>query len=156
MIFIPDCKDTDHRATPEWLKQAIWDRFNGGQPMYDPCPLSPTEDGLKRDWAPKTYVNPPFSRGLQKIWVKKCIEQQFKGRDIYLLLKCDTSTELFHDLILPNVSLIYAFDCRVQFTDAGTPSFDTVLYNFAYELHDACLMPFKVKHLRETFKKLHK
>lgn len=158
-MFKPDCKDTDHRATPEWLLKAIWDKFNNGKPMFDPCPLHPLEDGLKINWGPSAYANPPYSNGLQEVWSEKCIEQYEFGCKVILLLKFDTSTELYHDLLQPKCRVIYTPDCRIKFTDAGSPNFDNAVYVFHKPLDEfisaptTIIKPFRVKHLRPPIKR---
>ena len=153
-MFTPGCKDTDHRETPKWLKQAIYDKFSFGESMYDPCPLEPEFDGLVSYWHKNNFVNPPYSNGRQKIWTEKAIKEYKIGRVVYLLLKFDTSTELYNTLIVKYCRLIYTFDCRIPFTNAGSPNFDNALFVFSkvvdsvIEYPTTIIKQFPVKHLK--------
>lgn len=82
---------TDSYKTPSWILQMFSDYF-------DPCPLNdnPEQDGLKIDWKPKTFVNPPYSNPLP--WVEKAIKERERGNMVVLLLKMDTSTRWFAKL----------------------------------------------------------
>jgi len=84
--------------TPDYLKKEIVDEFGE---YFDPCPVNPKEDGLKIDWDLDkiNYVNPPYSRGQIKLWVKKCDLEFKKGAKIVLLIPAYTDTKYFHEYI---------------------------------------------------------
>jgi len=86
-----ETKPTDQFPTDAWLMEV----FNG---WYDPCPLNanPEIDGLTTEWAPKTYVNPPYSNPAP--WVEKAIFENKNGRTVVMLLKLDTTTKWFRAL----------------------------------------------------------
>lgn len=94
---------------------------------YDPCPLSfePLEDGLSKDWKKKTYVNPPYSEPLK--WVKKAIEEKQKGKLIVMLLRADTSTEVFR--LCHQHGEVLFFARRIAF-NGKTPNFGSMLVIF--------------------------
>ena len=100
-------KDSDNRATPEWLKRVFSDWF-------DPCPLNPnpTVDGLTLDWSDKTYINPPYSAPAP--WVYKAIEESKKGKTIVLCMRFDPTTKYFRALIENDAHLFYSGE-RLRF-----------------------------------------
>ena len=76
---------------------------------FDPCSINP--DGLRQfdgqtvnAW-PSTrgtncyYVNPPYSE--PEPWIRAALEQSRLGKTVVMLLRVDTSTLWFHDLVLP-------------------------------------------------------
>ena len=100
-------KESDNRATPEWLKNV----FNG---WFDPCPLNPKPkiDGLTIEWKDKTFVNPPYSCPAE--WVYKGIEESKKGKTIVFLMRFDPTTKYFRALIENNAHLFYSGE-RLRF-----------------------------------------
>jgi hypothetical protein len=88
-----EVKLSDCRETPDWLYKGLFSDW------FDPCPIArvPQIDGLLIDWKDKTYVNPPYSD--PSMWVSKAIEENKKGKTIVLLLKFDSTTKWFRDLI---------------------------------------------------------
>ncbi len=96
--FILDAaaNDTNHKC-PRWLG-----------------PGGSAEDALLVDWLPflevgNIWLNPPYSRGLQKSFLDKVWRSRMErnrrrkavGR-IVCLLPARTDTKIFHDIILPN------------------------------------------------------
>lgn len=67
--------------------------------FFDPCPLDPKEDGLKIDWKPFTYVNPPYSE--VKKWLVKAEKEIEKGNSflIVFLVFARTDTRWFQEHI---------------------------------------------------------
>jgi len=108
----------DNYATPPWLK----DCFKG---WFDPCPLNPnpTINGLEIDWGNRTYCNPPYSEPHK--WVKKAIKEANKGKLIVLLLRVDTSTKWFRELVEAKAEFLY-FGRRIKF-NGRTPYFASML-----------------------------
>lgn len=110
----------DSYATPNWLMGVFED-------FFDPCPFNPNfkEDGLKMDWKRKTYVNPPYSNPLP--WIKKAIEEKNNGKLIVMLLKSDTSTEVFR--LCHEFGEVCFFARRIKF-NGRTPYFPSMLVIF--------------------------
>lgn len=100
-------KESDNRATPEWLMNVFKDYF-------DPCPLNPnpTIDGLTLEWKDKTFVNMPYSKPAD--WVYKAIEESKKGKTIVLLMRFDPTTAYFRALIENNAHIFYSGE-RLEF-----------------------------------------
>lgn len=107
-------KPTDSQPTPKW----IFSMFDG---WFDPCPLdlNPSQDGLIIDWHDRTYVNPPYSDPLP--WVLKAIEENQKGKTVALLLKLDTSTRWYRELVSNGAHFMHIME-RVRF-NGNTPPF---------------------------------
>lgn len=137
-MFKPKCEVRDHWQTPRHVLNVICTRYlERYGAMFDPCPRHPSADGLKVQW-PKdrtVYVNPPYSRGNQLIWTKKCLEQYHRGVTILLLLPFDTSTKLFNDSLMPWCDKVHTFNRRIKFEGIETkpgrrasPNFDSALY----------------------------
>jgi len=95
MIIHDDWK-TDPRFYDKWNK--IYD-FN-----FDPFPWNHdmSWDGLEVDWGTRNFVNPPWSTKIKKAAVLKAIVEMYKGNFCFCLLPGSTSTELYHDIILPH------------------------------------------------------
>jgi phage N-6-adenine-methyltransferase len=57
------------------------------------------EDGLRRNWHGRVFLNPPYSKPAP--WLEKAIEETSRGRAslVVALLPCDTSTGWFHELV---------------------------------------------------------
>lgn len=75
----------DENVTPKWLYEVLDAEFNFD---FDPCPLSPTEDGLEVAWKASNYVNPPFSD--IGTWLEKAIHELYKkenatGKAVFLI-----------------------------------------------------------------------
>lgn len=89
---------TDNWETPGWLMELFKDWF-------DPCPINADFDGLDCGWQDKTYVNPPYSSPLK--WVLKAIEENKKGKTIAMLLKVDTSTRVYRELVNAKAHILF-------------------------------------------------
>ncbi len=59
---------------------------------------SKKEDGLKREWRVRCWMNPPYGRVIGE-WVKKAYESAQKGALVVALLPARTDTKWFHDYI---------------------------------------------------------
>lgn len=116
-MFIGE-KSSDIYKTPDW----ILEMFPG---YFDPCPLSPIEDGLLIEWKDRSYVNPPYSE--TEAWVGKAIEENKKGKFIVMLVRMDTSTKWFRMLKEHGANFWLSWD-RLHFTKrAPFPSLLVVL-----------------------------
>ena len=85
-----------HYVTPKWLYEELDREFNFND---DPCPLHSKEDGLKRPWGTRTFVNPPYGRSIT-MWVSKGYRQSFLDRTVVMLLPSRTDTRWWHDYVM--------------------------------------------------------
>ena len=97
-------KHIDNYPTPKTLYDSLDSEFHFD---YDPCPINPEGlrdfDGLGEWQGTSIFINPPYSN--PKIWIEKVVQEQRKGKTIVMLLRVDTSTNYFHELVLPNAEL---------------------------------------------------
>jgi len=88
--------------------------------FFDPCPFMHDVsqwDWLSIDWQRYNFCNPPYSLELKTAFVKKAIQEKKRWNSTVLLLPVSTSTKLFHDYILPNISRPIVFlPWRVKFS----------------------------------------
>tara|TARA_R100001086_G_scaffold14069_2_gene7092 strand:+ start:789 stop:1208 length:420 start_codon:yes stop_codon:yes gene_type:complete len=133
-------KHSDNWQTPPELYNQLNKEFNFN---FDPCPLNhdlQIWDGLKIEWKERNFINPPYSRKLKDLFVKKAIEESKKGKLCVLLLPVSTSTKLFHDHILPNKKEIRFLKGRVKFI--GINTFGNLVQNKA-GMHDSMIVILK-------------
>jgi len=124
---------SDSWATPSNIKNKLQEEFDFDD--FDPCPLNDNFniDGLKEEWAQKTFVNPPYSKlkttkknGLG--WIEKGHQEAQKGKLIVFLLPARTDTEWFHDIILKNNYEVRFIKGRLKFGDKkGSAPFPSIL-----------------------------
>jgi phage N-6-adenine-methyltransferase len=110
----------DNWKTPKSLYDKLNTEFNFD---FDPCPYSegdPIFDGLSIEWGNHNYINPPYSRKLKELFVKKALEESKKGKLCVLLLPVSTSTALFHEVIQPNATEIRFVRGRISFEGINT------------------------------------
>jgi len=106
--------------TPEKLYTFLDNEFNFD---FDPCPLKHNLDlwdGLDIEWGQRNFINPPYSRKLKESFIKKAISESKKGKLCVMLLPVSTSTNIFHDYILPNKKEIRFLRGRVSFAGYNT------------------------------------
>ena len=108
--------NNDNWATPKDLLEKIRSEFGD---YFDPCPLNATFDGLNIDWKPINYINPPYSRKLKELFIKKAYQEGKKGKICIMLLPVSTSTKIFHEIILPNAEIRF-LKGRVKFIGHNT------------------------------------
>ena len=128
----------DNYETDKWLANI----FAG---WYDPCPLDPDPkiDGLLTDWKINTFVNPPYSN--PKVWVRKAImENRTYGATIVMLLKMDSSTVWFKELVEEGAHFLW-INKRLKHCTTSAAAFPSMLAVLAG--HDK-----KQKNLQEVFK----
>lgn len=120
----------DNGGTPDHIIDAIVEEFGI---FFDPCPNNPSFDGLSLQWSKISnviYVNPPYSRGNLKKWVKKCYEEFLNGCTVIMLIPSYTDTEYFHDFIYPYAELRF-LKGRLKFKGYDAPaSFPSMLCIF--------------------------
>jgi len=132
MPYINKAK-SDSWATPSHIKNSLQEEFNFDD--YDPCPLNdnPNFNGLKEEWASKTFVNPPYSKLKSTVknglgWVEKAHNETLKNKLVVLLLPARTDTQWFHDIILKNNYEVRFIKGRLKFGDKkGSAPFPNIL-----------------------------
>lgn len=131
---------TDEWYTPKEIIEAL------GTFDLDPCaPVFPlwqtatlmfdkNTDGLKQDWKGRVWLNPPYSRPLIELFVRKLAEH---GNGIALLFnRCDS--KMFQDVIFKKATGIKFLRERIRFyrpdgTRGGHPGCGSVLVAFGEE-----------------------
>jgi hypothetical protein len=102
---------SDNYETDEWIAALFpfSDEVNTGwvscAEWYDPCPLGgplgddPRDSGLHGDhmWGDRAFVNPPYSN--PRPWVQRAIKEAKGGTTVVMLLKHDSSTKWYQDLV---------------------------------------------------------
>lgn len=83
----------DAAATHENKKCALW--------RGPDHPMQEFRDGLACSWlgCGPVWVNPPYSRGLQKEFIEKAWESAIEGVTVVMLLPARTDTVAFHKYI---------------------------------------------------------
>ena len=66
---------------------------------FDPCPSSPTFDGLTAEWGDRNFCNPPYGRQITT-WIKKGYEESLTGKLVVFLLPSRTDTRWWHDFVM--------------------------------------------------------
>jgi hypothetical protein len=93
----------DQYGTPTHFREALNAVFRFDD--YDPCPVNPaglrTVDGRGQTpaWVKRYFYNPPYSDVVP--WLNMSIADFRRGVSSFVLLKADTSTEWFHDQVVP-------------------------------------------------------
>lgn len=131
---------SDNWQTPPELYNTLNNEFKFD---FDPCPLNHNLnlwDGLEIEWGKSNFINPPYSRKLKSLFVKKAIAESKKNKLCVLLLPVSTSTILFHDYILPNKKEIRFIKRRVKFI--GYNTFGVKVSNIA-GMHDSMIVILK-------------
>lgn len=80
--------------------------------------LTEAENGLETAWAGRVWCNPPYSE--PEKWIRKAIQEKGNCDVIVMLLKSDTGTKWFHDLLLPNAKVTFLRD-RIRFNGERAP-----------------------------------
>ena len=109
----------DSWKTPKEFYDKLDNEFNFN---FDPCPYmhDMSWDGLEIEWKERNFINPPYSRKLKEAFIMKAIEQSKKGKLCVMLLPVSTSTNIFHDYILPNKKEIIFIKRRLKFIGYNT------------------------------------
>jgi len=132
---------SDNWATPAYIYDPLNAEFNFN---FDPCPLKhdiTKWDGLNIDWGFCNFVNPPYSKELKTPFILKGISEFKKGKTVVMLLPVSTSTKLFHEKILANVTEpIRFFKGRIKFIGYNTKG---ELVSNKSPMHDSMLAVFK-------------
>ena len=114
---------SDKWYTPEDFFKSLDDKFKF---TLDPCAdavsskcekyYTEKEDGLLRDWRGESvFVNPPYTRGAIKKWVKKCYEEAKKeNTKVVCLIPARTDTKYWHSYCM-KAREIYFVKGRLKF-----------------------------------------
>ena len=107
--YMPPAKSDVH-LTPDIIFSIIEDKWNiKKEIMFDPCPVNPTNDGLKINWSQFNFVNPPYSKeegstqSLLEMFVEKAHIESLKNKTTILLLPCKTDQKWFHNYVIPRL-----------------------------------------------------
>jgi len=140
----------DNYATPKELYSELDREFKFD---FDPCPyfegdIIDENDGLMKEWGNVNFINPPYSKPLKDLFVKKAIEQSKLGKTCVVLIPVVTSSKLFHDHIKPNAKEIRFLRGRVKFEklDPLTKEFKSS----GAGRHDSMIVVFKAKKHEEN------
>jgi len=106
----------DDWKTPDYIYNPLNKEFNFD---FDPCPLYSDFDGLVIEWGKSNFINPPYSRKLKELFIKKAFEESKKGKICVMLLPVSTSTKIFHDIIYNNAEIRFVKK-RIKFIGVNT------------------------------------
>lgn len=133
----------DSWATPAYLYDELNKEFDFN---FDPCPffegeITSENDGLLKNWGSKNYINPPYSIKLKTAFILKAVEESKRGKLCVMLLPViGTSTKLFHNIILKNISEPIRFlKGRVKFIGRNTKG---ELISNGSPMHDSMIVIF--------------
>ena len=124
-------RGNDNIRTPGDFYSKLDEEFHFDK--YDPCPENPEGlrefDGLSP--APENvkayYMNPPYSNCAP--WIRKAIEDSSRGITVVMLLKSDTSTKWFHELVMPNAAVRFVKG-RLKFLSGKPATFPSLIAVF--------------------------
>ena len=131
---------SDNWATPPYIYDVLNTEFGFD---FDPCPLNhdiTKWDGLEIEWGERNFCNPPYSKDLKPLFINKAVEEKNKGKLVVLLLPVSTSTKIFHDVILANITEpVRFFKGRIKFIGYNTKG---ELVSNKSPMHDSMLVVF--------------
>ena len=88
--------------------------------------LNKNDDGLSKDWFGRVWLNPPYSRPLIDLFVKKMAEH---NNGITLLYnRCDS--KMFQDVIFKKATAMLFMRHRIDGTVGGSPGCGSILIAF--------------------------
>ncbi len=138
----------DSWATPKYFYDELNKEFNFD---FDPCPfdegeITPEKDGLLKEWGQRNFINPPYSIKLKQAFILKAVEESKKGKLCVMLLPVlGTSTKLFHDVMLANISEPIRFiKGRIKFVGRNTKG---EIVSLKSPMHDSMIVIFGNKNL---------
>lgn len=135
--FERSAKASDEWYTPKYIIESL------GQFDLDPCaPLNPlwetastmynkNDNGLEKKWEGRVWLNPPYSRPLIELFLKKMAEH---NNGIALLFNRLDSV-MIQDVVLKNATAMKFLRKRIKFfrpdgSEGGSPGFGSVLFSF--------------------------
>lgn len=114
-------KNSNDWQTPKWFYDKLDAEFHFD---FDPCPFRhdlKKWDGLQIDWGQRNFINPPYSQKEKEAFILKALEESKKNKLCVMLLPVSTSTKIFHNQILPNITEPIRFIIpRLRFTGWNT------------------------------------
>jgi len=134
--------NSDEWETPQWLYDELEEEFHF---MMDAACTEKNckanggyfsdlgDDALTADWSKygTHFCNPPYSRGLQKLFVKKAAEERLKGVTSVFLIPARTDTKAWHTFIWDKVNHqpregieVRLLEGRLKFEVDGKPMLD--------------------------------
>jgi len=131
-------RNIDHKddwATPKELYKKLDAEFNFD---FDPCPLHSDFDGLAISWGNSNFINPPYSRKLKELFIRKAYQESLSGKLCVMLLPVSTSTKIFHEIIYPYAEIRF-LKGRVRFE--GINSYGELVNNKC-GMHDSMIVIF--------------
>lgn len=62
-------------------------------------------NGLEQRWYGHCWMNPPYSKGNQRLWVEKAVAEvdERNVKSVTMLLPARTDTKLYHEVIVPSI-----------------------------------------------------
>jgi len=119
---------SDEWATPNELYRVLDDRYNF---TLDPCStkenakckvyFTKEDNGLEKDWSGHTvFMNPPYSKGEQKKWIRKAYEESLKGSTVVCLLPARPDTKVWYQYCTKASEIIFLVG-RVKFIQPNKP-----------------------------------
>lgn len=135
----------DDWATPKEFYDKLNEEFSFN---FDPCPLHSEVDGLELDWKERNFINPPYSRKLKELFIRKAFAEFKKGKLCVMLLPVSTSTKIFHEIIYPNAEIRFVKG-RIAFE--GVNTFGKKVGKGSSPTHDSMIVIFdgRVKEAEE-------
>ena len=130
---------SDDWKTPKYLYDDLDKEFHFD---FDPCPFMhdiKLWNGLDVEWGNSNFVNPPYSRTLKELFIRKAYKEYLKNKLVVMLLPVSTSTKIFHEIILPNCEIRF-IKGRVKFE--GINSFGELVTNKC-GMHDSMIVIFR-------------
>ena len=107
-------------GTPTELRIAC-ERYCTKWPSFDPCPWKPKENGLKIEWSPFTFLNPPYGKGMLQKWLDKAIEEYESGRtDVVIWVINYANSRACSEIARRSVGFVHVTGGRVSFLDPLT------------------------------------
>lgn len=105
-----------HWNTPAAVFAGLGREF--GPFTLDPCPPSPTVDGISIPWAPhRVFLNPPYGRGIIRPWLEKAVVEAARGALVVALIPSYTGSPWWHDVVIPNATEIRYLRGKLRFGD---------------------------------------
>ena len=127
----------DHWKTPKEFYDKLNEEFNFN---FDPCPLHSDFDGLNIEWKERNFINPPYSRTLKELFIRKAFEESKKGKLCVMLLPVSTSTKIFHEIIYSQSEIRFVKG-RIAFE--GVNTFGKKVGKGSAPMHDSMIVIFR-------------